>query len=177
MQTFMDSATNKIWQFEDDVIVTNVNGIHSFKTASGMELTNTPITLQPYTIPAPTAAQLLAQAQTTQTAILASDYRNAIIQPISFTTAAGVTKSFQADPVSIQNMSRMLSAYTPGGVVPPGFYWVAADNTQVPFLLADLQGLAKTLGERGWAKFANLQVKKAYVMAATTITAVESVTW
>lgn len=53
MQTFIDTVTNKVWQFEDDVIVTDTNGVYSFKTATGMPLSNTPTTLQPYTIPAP----------------------------------------------------------------------------------------------------------------------------
>jgi hypothetical protein len=63
MQTFRDTATLKIWQFEDDVIVTETNGVYSFKAPNGMVL-NTSSTLQPYTIPVvePTFAQIQTQA-------------------------------------------------------------------------------------------------------------------
>lgn len=60
MQTFKDSS-GEIWQFEDDVEITNVNGVYSFVGPHSNPL-KTPTTLQPYTIPAPTAAELAAIA-------------------------------------------------------------------------------------------------------------------
>jgi hypothetical protein len=45
MQTFIDTVTQQVWQFEDDVA-----DIHAYKS--------TPSTLVPYTIPAPTEADL-----------------------------------------------------------------------------------------------------------------------
>ena len=61
MQTFNDSATQSIYQFDDDVVVTHDAGIYKFTAAHGEQLL-VPDTLQPYTIPAPTSAQLLAEA-------------------------------------------------------------------------------------------------------------------
>jgi hypothetical protein len=49
MQYFQDTATAKIWAFNPGVVVADLSGI--------------PTTLQPYTPPAPTAAQIAAQAQ------------------------------------------------------------------------------------------------------------------
>jgi hypothetical protein len=50
MQTFKDSISGDVWQFED-----SVTDIHA--------LPNTPATLQPYVVPAPTAAELAAAAK------------------------------------------------------------------------------------------------------------------
>lgn len=117
------------------------------------------------------------QLQAAQIGLLAGGYAAAIAQPVAFTTAASVTKTFQADPASIQNLSSMLAAFTPAGAAPSGFYWVAADNTQVPFTLADMQGLAKTIGNQGWAAFQNLQARKAAVLAASSSAAIAAVVW
>lgn len=119
--------------------------------------------------------QTVAAAQAMQIAKMVSAYQGAIAVDVSFTTAAAVTKLFQADANSVANAQAMLAAYK--AAVPAGFYWVAKDNTQVPFTLADLQGLAKAMGDQGWAAFQNLQARKASILAATTITAVQAIAW
>ena len=68
MQTFIDTATQQVWAFDDDVDTSG--GV--FKTEHGTVLT-VPATLQAYTVPVPTAAQLLAQAKTAQIATLVSE--------------------------------------------------------------------------------------------------------
>jgi len=60
MQTFIDTMTQKIWAFDDDVMATVTDGVYSFQAASGMEL-SVPSTLQPYALPAPTPEQIAAQ--------------------------------------------------------------------------------------------------------------------
>jgi hypothetical protein len=119
----------------------------------------------------------LAQVQADQISVLTAAYTAAIAQPVSYTSAGGVTKTYQADPASIDDVARMQLAFAKAGAVPPGFYWVAADNTQVPFTYADVQGLAAALGARGFTAFAHLQTQKAAVHAATTNAAVLAVTW
>jgi len=123
------------------------------------------------------AGPTLAQTQTAQIALLAQSYQTAIAQSVTFTTAGNITKSFQADPGSISNVQNMLAAYTAKGSVPTGFYWLAADNTQVTFTLADLQGLAKAMGDQGWTAFQHLQTQKAAISAATTVAAVQAIVW
>lgn len=118
----------------------------------------------------------LSWAQQQQAATLAASYLGATSHPVSFTTAAGVTKIYQADAQAVQNVGNMLAAYE-HTKTPTGFYWVAADNTQVPFTLADLQGLGKAMGDQGWAAFQHLQTKKAAVLAAPSITALEAILW
>jgi uncharacterized protein with von Willebrand factor type A (vWA) domain len=61
--------------------------------------------------------------------------------------------------------------------VPSGFYWVAADNTQVPFTYADMQGLAQALGTQDVAAFQHWQTQKAAVKAATTVADILSYDW
>jgi hypothetical protein len=52
MKTFKDTVTNKIYSFEDDVIVSTNAGRYSFSSPDGTLLVM-PNTLQPYTIPSP----------------------------------------------------------------------------------------------------------------------------
>lgn len=122
-------------------------------------------------------AKNLQAAQSAQVQILTNAYQTAITQPVSFTSASGVTKLFQADPQSVYNLQGILASYTPAGSTPSGFYWVAADNTLVPMVLSDLQGMAKLMGAQGWAQFQHLQTLKSKVLAATTISAVEAITF
>ena len=92
---------------------------------------------------------------------LVDGYAQAIALPVTITTHAGVAKAYQADADSRQKVHDMLAAYSPAGALPADFYWVATDNTQVPFVLADLQELAAALGAQGWAAFQKLQTLKA----------------
>jgi len=61
MQDFIDTATQALYAFDDDVQVSNANGVYSFATAAGVPL-KLPATLQPHTVPAPTSAQVATQA-------------------------------------------------------------------------------------------------------------------
>jgi hypothetical protein len=126
---------------------------------------------------APNAAQLLAQAQQAQLTTLTAAYQSAIAQPVSYTSKGGITKMYQADPQSLSNLQNTLLGLQAAGATPSGFYWVAADNTQVSFAYADLQGLAAAMLAQGWAAFQQLQTLKAHVNAATTVSAVQAVVW
>lgn len=123
------------------------------------------------------AAQQLANAQAAQNAVLTAAYNAAIRANISFTTAAGVAQTYQADDDSRSNLNDMLLTFQSAGATPSGFYWVAADNTRVTMTYADLQAFAAALGTRGAGYFQHLQDKKATVRAATTVSAVEAVAW
>lgn len=128
--------------------------------------------------PAPTAAQLLADAQAAQTATLTSGYQSAIYADIQYATSGGVTQTFQSDAGSVNILSQQLNVYvTAGAPLPAGYAWTSVDNTQVPFTVADLKGLAAAIGARGAEAFFHLQTQKAAVRAATTINKVQSITW
>jgi hypothetical protein len=63
------------------------------------------------------------------------------------------------------------------GAAPSEFYWVAADNVQVPFTLPDLKGLYLAMLARGCAAFLQLPTLKAQINAATTLAAVQAIVW
>lgn len=177
MQTYKDSVSGKLYAFEDDVIVTETNGTYTFVSAHNVPL-NVPDTLQPYVTPAPTAAQLLSEAQAAQTATLYQSYIAAISQPVAYTSVAGVAETYQADVRSVTNLNNLLSAYRSAGVTPAGFYWVAADNTHVPFSYADLDGLAVAMAAQGWAAFEHLQARKTQLLAQTmTVAQASTIQW
>ena len=108
---------------------------------------------------------------------LVDAYNAAITQAVSFTTAAGTTKTFQADPGSVSNLQAAIAGCTAAGTTPSGFYWVAADNTQVPFAYADLHGLAAAMFGQGAIAFQHLQSLKAAVNSATTVSDVNAIGW
>lgn len=132
-----------------------------------------------FTLPVPPAPPVptLAEAQAAQVQTLTASYEAAIAAPVSCTSKAGVAKTYQADPASVSNLQNTLLGLQAAQATPTGFYWVAADNTQVLFTYADLQALAAAMLAQGWAAFQKLQTLKAEVAAATTVTAVQAVTW
>ena len=176
MQFFIDTATNAVHAFEDNVVVKKTDGVFSFVTSNG-DVLNTPATLQPYTPPTPSETQLLAQAQAAQIATLTAVYQQATQQPVSYTSKGGVTKTYQADAGSLAKLQSRLLAFAATQATPSGFYWVAADNTKVPFTYTDLQGLAQVLGVQDEATFQRLQTLKDKVRSATSVAAVQAVTW
>lgn len=127
--------------------------------------------------PAFSAAELLTNAQTSKLQSLVTSYQTTIAIPVAFTTAAAVAQTYQADAQSVANVQATLAGLAKAGVSPTGFYWVAADNTQVPFTYADVQGLAAAMLAQGWVAFKNLQTKKAATLATTTVSAASTVVW
>lgn len=125
----------------------------------------------------PTPPPTVGEVQTAQIAALSAAYQNAIAGPVSYTSKGGVTKIYQADPQSVANIVQSLAGCQALQATPVGFYWVAEDNTQVPFTYADLQGLAAAMYALGAAAFAHLQDKKTAVLAATTVAEVEAIIW
>ena len=125
----------------------------------------------------------LSDVQNSKLAELSKDYYTCITSDIEYTTINSVTSIFQADTNSQTLLSNEILVYTlPGSITPDGYYWVAADNTKVPFTLADLQGLTKAIGDRGWIAFNNLQIKKDLVKAITDtsdvgISAIKAITY
>ncbi len=136
-------------------------------------------------VPPPPDAQRLADAQLAQSAVIDADYAAAVQEPVSFTSAAGVTKSFQADAESQTLLMQAAQGYTISGAVPSGFYWKAADNTLVTFTLADLHGLYSATLAQGWAAFQKRTTLKQQISAVSmgtgtidqAIAAVTSIVW
>ena len=149
-----------IWQDTSGALWDDMNGeclnIPGWKTGK-TELTAAQAQALQY--PAPT----LPQVQASQIASLYQSYTSAIQTPVSYTSKGGITKTYQADAGSQSTLAKELAVYSISGATPAGYYWAAADNTQVPFTLADLQGLTQAMGAQGWAEFQHLQTQKTAV--------------
>jgi hypothetical protein len=119
----------------------------------------------------------LAGAQAAQVTTLTTAYSAAVQASVSFTTAAGVAATFQADSNSQDVLLVAVTGYNTQQAVPSGFYWKSADNVLVPFALADLNGLYAAMLAQGWVAFQKLTTLKAKVAAAKTIAAAQAIVW
>lgn len=140
-------------------------------------LTTTGYSISDGELVAPSASFLLAQAQALQSSVIDNAYATASTLAISFKTAGGVQGSFDADSQSQTLLMQSTQGYGIAGATPAGFYWKAADNTLVPFTLADLQGLYGAMLAQGWTAFQKRSTLKAKISAATTIEAVRAISW
>lgn len=171
MQTFKDTTTNQVYQFEDDVIVIVNAGVHLFETKDGTSLTKLPKTLVPYVIPAETTVEKLNKEKTVKLNNLVIDYQIAITKDITYNSVI-----YQADKASQDDLNVVLTGLGTNDV-PTGFYWVAKDNSHNPFTKIDLTNLSKLLVDRGWTAFNKLQVAKGKVNGATDIASVDNVVY
>jgi len=119
----------------------------------------------------------LQQAKAAQNQILYNAYQSAITQSVSYTSKGGISKKYQADPISISNLQASLLGCQATQTTPDGFFWLAEDNTQVPFTYVDMQGLAQVFFAQGATAFAKLQALKAAVLTATTLSAIQAINW
>ena len=121
--------------------------------------------------PAPTLAQVQAQ----QIAILNAAYRAAIVAPVSFKTAAGTTASFPQDDQAIQFRDQSLEAGAQAWTLN---LWLDVNGAPVtPFTYADLQGLSAAMEAADTPAYQDLLAKIAQVTAATTVAAVQAITF
>jgi len=121
------------------------------------------------------AAQLQA-LQVAQNALNYASYLTAIQGPVNYTSKGGVTTQYQADPGSVANLQSTILGFQLAQATPSGFYWVALDNTQVPFEYSDLLGLAQAMALPGAAAFAKRQSLKKQV-AGADLSTVGTIVW
>jgi hypothetical protein len=126
---------------------------------------------------APTEEDLLVAAKATKIVDLYEAYQADVQVSVEYTTVAGVGKTYQADTASQNTLLVATTGYNLAGATPTGFYWVAEDNTQVPFTLDDLKGLYAVMLQQGNVAFQKLQTLKGLVRSATTAGAATSVDW
>ena len=131
--------------------------------------------------PTPTAAQLLVNSKAAQIATLQASYQAAINAPVSFKNAAGVTSTYPAgDTVALngatamQNLQRALDAGSAAWTLGK---WLDTNNVAQTFTYADLQGLAAAMAAAQTLDWQDLVAKVAEVNAATTVSAVQAVTF
>jgi hypothetical protein len=127
--------------------------------------------------PAPTAAQLLAQAQVAQITKLTAAYEAAITAPVSYTTVGGATATFTQSATNTQNLQNALVASAKSQSWPLNLWLNSSGQPVTPFTYADLQGLAAAMEAADTPEYMDLLTKVAAVNAATTVAAVQSVTF
>lgn len=180
MQTFIDTATQKVYAFNDDVKVLDVGGVYSFATASGMPL-ELPATLQPYTVPAPTAAQLLAQAQAAQIGIITQACAAAITSGFS-SSALGSAHTYPSGLTDQANLAaNVVSSLLPGLPSTWTTPQICCDANGVWAYVAHTAAQIHQVGSDGKAAILGYLTKKASLQAeieaATTVSAVQAITW
>jgi len=170
MQTFQDTITLQEWAFEDDVVVKENNGVYSFTTAHGLELT-TPKTLQPYSPPAPTSAQLLAQAQAAQRALIKSSFIAASTANVTDSNGIGWEGGIQSGnsiflgcQLAQQEGQTTITLY---------------DASKAPhsMTIAEGMGVAALIGGAYQRALATKNSLYAQVSGADTVAAVQAVVW
>ncbi|WAL80944.1 DUF4376 domain-containing protein [Pandoraea sp. XJJ-1] len=173
MPYFQDTSGRLHFLSEDDI----ANGGESFLPSGCTSITdaeaeaieNPPLTL--------------SESRKLQDAMIDAAYVVAAQMDVSYSTAAGVTKTYQADcggSTGLDSQSVLLKAvtgYDLAAAVPSGFTWKSADNTLVAFTLDDLKGLYAAMLEQGRVAFAKRAALKAEIAAATTIEGVQAITW
>jgi hypothetical protein len=152
------------------------NQVHDDMDGAALALPSWPQGMSSYTMPTPTAAQLLDAAQKTQLAVINIAYDTAMQQPVAY---MGTT--FQADKDSQDLMNRAITGLQAliavGGTVPSNFAWYDVNNQPVTMTLLQLQGLFATGVANVNALFVHKQMQKAAIRAATTIADVMAITF
>jgi hypothetical protein len=120
----------------------------------------------------PTDAELLAAAQAAQLQILTASYASAKAANVAY-----LGTSFMADDDSQQMFAHALVAYTAVAETPSGFYAVDANYAKVPMTLPQLQGLVTAIAGQVWTVFQRWVAAKEALAAATTVAAVQAITW
>jgi hypothetical protein len=121
----------------------------------------------------PSPAELLASAQTIQSATIESSYQDAIYnQPISY-----MDTTFWTDQNSQSMLMGAVVGFQMDGGVPAGFSWWDSTSTAIPMTLAQLQGLYQAILGRFNACFVKRKTLLAQIEAATTVAAVEAIVW
>lgn len=113
--------------------------------------------------PGPTLAVLIERKNNE----LTKEYDDQVRTAVGFTTEAGQASTFQADQSSVSRIVTALAGFDAVGEVPEGYYWLSADNTQVPFTKEDLRALLAEIHVRNFKLFDKLQTLKALAREST----------
>ena len=123
----------------------------------------------------------LTQAQASQIAALQSSYQAAISAPVSFKNAAGVTSTYAFGNTLTMggtNAQELLTQILAAGTADwKAGVWFDTAGVAQTMTFADLQGLAAAFEAMETPDEQNLMTKIAEVQAATTVAAVEAITF
>lgn len=124
---------------------------------------------------APTAAQLLEQAQSAQIALVTKGYDATIAAPVTYKTAAGVTAMFSTDAKSTNYLQSIIAA---GSAAWTANLWLSNAGAPItPFTFADVQGLAAAIENAETPDYQELLKLIGEIHAATSVAEVQIVVW
>jgi len=118
-------------------------------------------------------ANALTDAQTARSSYI--DAQLEIVIASSTVTYNG--NSYQVDRVSSGLITSAVVAVGAGIPLPTGFVWRTSNNINVPFAQADLVALGGLALQNTNTLYAHSWAQKALINAATTIDAVNAITW
>ena len=123
----------------------------------------------------------LAQAKTSQIALLQSAYKTAINAPVTFKNAAGVTSSYPSGKTILVTgdtaeglLAKIIAAGSSSWTLGK---WLDTNNVAQTFTFADLQGLAAAMEAAITLDWTDLIAKIDEVNNATTVSEVQAIVW
>ena len=119
----------------------------------------------------------LAAAKSTQSQLMQTAYQNAISAPVTYTTAAGTTANFAQDITSKNNLSDAILGSQKTQVWDLNIWLDDTGATVTPFTYADLEGLSAAMEAYDTPKYTELLTLIAQINAATTVSAVQAISW
>ena len=123
------------------------------------------------------AADQLAAAKTDKINSLTVAYKQALLAPVTYTTGAGATASFNQAPSDIDNLQKAITGSALSGTWSLNLWQDASGAVVAPFTYADLQGLAAAFEAADTPEYVHLLTLLAAVTAATTLAGVAAVSW
>ena len=120
----------------------------------------------------------LSYAKTSQIALLQSAFQQAEQTPVSLTLASGITTSFGITPHDWTKIVGLFAKYVAKGITLPSGYQIPdANGTLQSVTVADIENLFNAGETQMTGAIAKLASLVGEVQAATTVSAVQAITW
>lgn len=178
MQTFIDTAAQTQWAFDDDVVVTrDESGVYVFTAADGAKL-DVPSTLKPHVVAQPSEDQVLTEAKALRAALVSAACGAFIMRGFR-SSALGAAHDYPSLDVDQRNLQSAVSASIGAAErwktliwCSDGAAWALAEHTaaEVQAVNADWVDF-RVAAQRRYADMV------ANINAATTISAVQAISW
>ncbi|MBA9854499.1 hypothetical protein DEE91_01135 [Ralstonia pickettii] len=177
MKTFIDTATQQIYAFENDVVVTSMGGVYSFKAQDGTTL-NVPVTLQPHSSSAPASVQPLAAARAAQINKINAACAAALVSGFP-SSALGTVRNYPSQDTDQRNLQSAVSAAVGAATTWATPIWCANSDvwSLAPHSAAQVQQV-----NTDWLAFRVAAQQKyadlvSQINAATSVSDVLTITW
>lgn len=126
----------------------------------------------------PTPKFIIDEAKKRKLSEMQSEYVKFISSSIQYKSKGSIETMFQSDENSLNNLrSLLIGLGSNPKLLPKEFFWVAEDNSHVPFTYEDMELLGNAIALRGISAFANLQDKKSQIRDADNVSSVNSIVW